>query len=96
MNLPDTLRPKPRWLLYGAAFCGFMAVASCTAGTMGKFKALGSSAHIRCYSGGVLIYEGNSTGKVTSERSSDGYYFIDAADDKLKEVSGNCVIEYGK
>lgn len=61
---------------------------------MGKLSAYGGSANVRCYSAEKLIYEGDSTGKVTSSSSSDGYYFVDRKDNKLKEVSGNCVITY--
>ena len=52
------------------------------------------SAEISCYSGGKLIYSGKSDGKVFSEENSDGYTFIAAEDRKLKEVSGDCVIQY--
>ena len=51
-------------------------------------------ASVTCYSGGKIIYQGKSTGKVFSENSSDGYLFEDAADGKLKEVSGDCIILY--
>lgn len=68
--------------------------AGCTDAGMAKLQALGGSADIKCYSGTMLIYEGSSTGKVQSEANSDGYYFVDEADGKMKEVSGNCVIEY--
>ncbi|AUR92277.1 membrane lipoprotein [Vibrio phage 1.170.O._10N.261.52.C3] len=68
----------------------------CTDATMGKLSAFGGSADIKCYSAEKLIYSGSSTGKVTSESNSDGYYFVDKEDGKLKEVSGNCVIEYKK
>ena len=70
----------------------FMALG--TDATRSKIMAFGSGATIKCYSGGVVIYEGKSTGKIKSEEYSDGYYFKDAADKKLKEVSGNCVIAY--
>lgn len=70
--------------------------AGCTDAGMSKFASLGSSAHIKCYSGTKLIYDGHSTGKVRSEANSDGYYFVDKADGRLKEVSGNCVIDYVK
>jgi hypothetical protein len=66
----------------------------CTDGQFAKLQALGGKGSIRCYSGGKMIYEGESTGKIQSESSSDGYYFVDKADGKLKEVSGNCVISY--
>lgn len=52
------------------------------------------SAEISCYSGGQVIYSGRSDGKVFSEENSDGYTFISADDRKLKEVSGDCIIEY--
>ena len=47
---------------------------------------VGSKAHIKCYSGGVLIYEGHSTGKVSSEENSDGYFFRDKETGKMKEM----------
>ena len=78
-----------------AIIAGIFALAACTDATCAKYGALGDAATIKCYSGGELIYEGRSTGKVRSEQSSDGYYFKDAADGKLKEVSGNCIIVYG-
>lgn len=54
-----------------------------------------ASAHITCYSGGKIIYDGNSEGKPFSEKGSDGYFFRDSSTRKLMEVSGQCVINYG-
>lgn len=71
-----------------------LSLGACTDAQRGKLSAYGGSAKITCYSGTKMIYQGESTGKVTSEASSDGYFFVDKADNKLKEVSGNCVIEY--
>ena len=71
-----------------------IAITGCTDAARGKLFAYGGQAHIKCYSGTTLIYEGTSSGKVNSSESSDGYYFVDAKDNKLKEVSGNCVITY--
>lgn len=59
-----------------------------------KLKALGKSAHVICYSGGVKIYDGYSTGKVQSEENSDGYFFLEKGTSVPKEVSGNCIISY--
>lgn len=84
---------KQRILISSALFFLFLCTA-CTDAQMGKINALGGSASVKCYSGERLIYEGESTGKVSSSESSDGYYFVDKADQKLKEVSGNCVITY--
>lgn len=69
---------------------------ACTDGQLGKLSALGGSANVKCYSAEKLIYDGNSTGKVSSSSQSDGYYFVDKKDGKLKEVSGNCVITYNE
>jgi len=66
----------------------------CTDAQMGKITALGDVAQVDCYSGGVLIYSGLSTGKVSSEANSDGYNFRDSKTGKFMEVSGNCVITY--
>ena len=66
----------------------------CTDAFMGKVASLGSSATIECYSGGKLIYSGTSTGKVSSEQNSDGYFFRDEDTGNVMEVSGNCVITY--
>jgi len=66
----------------------------CTDAAKGKISAYGGTATVVCYSGERLIYSGESTGKVSNSAESDGYYFIDKADNKLKEVSGNCVITY--
>lgn len=71
-----------------------LPLVGCTDASRGKITSLGSSATIKCYSGGTLIYDGRSTGKVRSEAQSDGYYFRDEATSKMKEVSGDCDITY--
>lgn len=71
-----------------------LLLTGCTDAARGKLSAYGGSATIKCYSGTSLIYEGESTGKVKSSTESDGYYFVDKADNLLKEVSGNCIITY--
>lgn len=68
---------------------------ACTSAEVAKFQALGDPAHVVCYSGETVIYDGFSTGKVLSESSSDGYYFKDSKAGRAVEVSGNCVIDYG-
>lgn len=68
-----------------------LLLVGCTDASISKFKQLGGPQHIRCYSGGVLIYEGNSTGKIANEANSDGYYFEDAATGKIVEVSAHCI-----
>lgn len=66
----------------------------CTDAQRGKISALGDNAKIECYSGDKLIYSGFSSGKISNEENSDGYYFRDKKTDKYMEVCGNCVITY--
>lgn len=68
------------------------ALAGCTDGNIARFSALGDAGHITCYSGGTVIYDGKSTGKIGSEESSDGWYFMEEGTKKLIRVSGDCVI----
>ena len=72
----------------------FFSLWGCTDAQMAKFGGLGNEAKVKCWSGGHVIYEGTSTGKVQSEANSDGYFFKDKASGKLMEVSGDCVITY--
>ena len=52
-------------------------------------------ATVTCYSGGKVIFEGESDGKVFSEANSDGYVLFDKKNNgKLTEVSGDCIIRY--
>jgi hypothetical protein len=68
----------------------------CTDASRGKITAIGSPAHIVCYSGGKVIYDGHSTGKILSEKDSDGYFFKSRETGDFQEVSGQCIITYGK
>jgi len=72
-----------------ACTCLLMA---CSDARRAQLGALGSPGHITCYSGGQIIYEGDSTGKIMTEQGSDGWYFNDKATNSLVRVSGDCVI----
>jgi hypothetical protein len=67
------------------------AVVSCSDATKGAYKSLGESRHVVCYSGGVKIYEGDSTGKIENEAQSDGLYFSDK-NGMFVEMNADCVI----
>lgn len=78
--------------LQAVALFVMMGLVGCTDATMAKFDSLGNKSHIACYSGGVPIYEGVSSGKVSNEQNSDGYFFQDKETGRLMEVGGDCVI----
>lgn len=83
-------------LLFLVLSLSTVMMVGCTDAEMGKLVALGNRAHIKCYSGGVLIYDGESSGKVQSESSSDGYYFVPKGNSMPIEISGDCKIQYLK
>lgn len=67
-------------------------LGGCSNANMAKFEAIGKRHLVKCWSGGVLIYESTTTGKIENETKSDGYYFQDEKTSKLVRVSGNCLI----
>lgn len=71
----------------------FLILSGCTNAQKKQWTTLGSPGHITCYSGGKVIYEGYSTGKIASENQSDGWFFEDIKTGKLIRVSGDCVLE---
>lgn len=73
-----------------------IVLSGCSDAAMSKLsnKLTGEAASVKCYSGDKLIYDGVSTGKISTEQSSDGYYFREKSSGDLVEVSGNCLIRY--
>lgn len=65
---------------------------ACTDTTVASWTALGNEHEVKCYSGGQLVYEGRSTGRVESPANSDGWQFKDKKTGYLMEVSGDCII----
>jgi hypothetical protein len=64
----------------------------CTDTQLASIGSYGSPAHIKCFSGSTVIYEGDSTGKVATVQGSDGWEFKDATNGHFIRVSGPCVI----
>jgi hypothetical protein len=69
-----------------------IAISGCTDTGWQKIVAYGEAHSIQCFSGGVEIYKGKSTGKVQSPPNSDGYQFKSQETGLLTEVSGECII----
>jgi hypothetical protein len=65
----------------------------CTDAQMSKFGALGSRHRITLYSGGKQVGQWTSTGAISNEEHSDGFYFKDDATNKIVRLSGTAVIE---
>ena len=45
----------------------FMLLIACTDTEIAQLTAIGEPGHITCYSGGQVIFEGDSTGKIATE-----------------------------
>ena len=67
-------------------------MVSCTDATLSKVGGYGDTFTVKVLGPDTVITY-HSTGKVISEEHSDGYYFTNAANGKLVEVSGNIIIE---
>lgn len=69
-----------------------LALVSCTDASRDKAFGYGKTYKVEVVSGAQIVRTYTSSGKVLSEDSTDGYYFNDAATDKLIEVSGPVII----
>ena len=67
-------------------------MVSCTDATMSKMGGYGDTFTVKILGPDTIITY-HSTGKVISEKGSDGYYFESRETGKLVEVSGNVIIE---
>ena len=71
------------------------AVTGCTDTQRASLDAYGDSARVTCYSGGEVVADDFSTGKVANASNSDGYEFKSKTTGRLAQFSGDCVIDYG-
>ncbi len=65
---------------------------SCTIQDMGEIKSFRKPGHIMCYSGGVKIYEGYSSG--ATEFDNEILEFIDNESKKFVRISGDCIVKH--
>lgn len=82
-------------LTIGILIASAMAVTACTDAMQSKIGSYGDQARITCYSGGVLVFDDFSTGKVNSEENSDGWYFRSVTTQRAISAGGDCRIDYG-
>ncbi len=74
-------------------FTTTIITTSCTDAKIGKIGGIGDEFKIEMVNcDGSVTKSWISTGKVLSEKGSDGYYFIEKKSGKLVEVTGNLVI----
>lgn len=76
------------------AFGIILGFASCKDSTIAQFKSLGTKHYITQYgSDGKILNKWTSTGNISNQAQSDGWYFEDSATHKLVEVTGTLKIE---
>ncbi len=83
---------KVRRLVLGTVLLSVVVISGCSNATWSGVKAWGKEHHIKQFSGGVLIGEWLSTGKIENEEHSDGYYFEDDATRTMISISGDVQI----
>jgi hypothetical protein len=71
-----------------------LVLCSCKDATVAQWRSMGSRHKITMYGcDGKVIGSWTSTGNVSNEKNSDGWYFEDEQTHKLVEVTGALVIE---
>lgn len=74
------------------AFLALATLVGCTQAQCSQATTIGSKAKVTCYSGGTLVYEGVSTGKVMTESNSDGWYFREEGTGDLVRTNADCIV----
>ncbi len=70
-----------------------IGLSSCKDSTRAQFSAMNKPHIVTLYGAtGTVISRWESTGSISNEDNSDGWYFEDAATGKLVEITGTIVI----
>ena len=85
--MKKTFLPFIILLTITASLCG------CKDATRAQFFSIGSKHRVSLYCGDKQIKQWVSTGNVSNEAHSDGYYFEDEETHRLVEISGTVIIE---
>ena len=69
-----------------------LALAGCTDATLSHWTQFGDEAHIQCFSGGQVVYDAHSTGKVQASESGAGVFFKEKESGKFVRLYADCVV----
>lgn len=72
-----------------------ISLSACSEAYFNKQVNYGQAGRVTCNSGGQVIFDDFSTGRIESEEGSDGYYFVASSTGRLVGASGDCTIDYG-
>lgn len=70
-----------------------LSVAGCTDASRAHWSQLGDEAHIQCFSGGQVVYDGTSTGKVAASKSGAGVFFKEKESGKFVRLYADCIVK---
>lgn len=70
-----------------------VTLTGCKDADWAQLKSVGSPHRVTLFSGGQKVGQWTSTGNVSNEDHSDGFYFEDADTHKLIEITGTVTIE---
>ena len=68
----------------------------CTDADMAHMSQYNDPSHVQCFSGGQVIYDGHSTGKIASNKDEDGLYFREKESGKFVRLYADCVVRLDK
>jgi hypothetical protein len=69
-------------------------LAGCTDVERSRMATYGAEATVQCFSGGVLIYDGRSTGTVDANVEFTGFEFREAESGAFVRIRADCVVRY--
>lgn len=75
-------------MVLAAAACGFADAKPAAASR----KVWDLPAHVTCFSGGVIFYEGDSEGTVEHFYRSEGVFFTEKDTHAFMRVNGDCTV----
>ena len=75
-----------------SALIALLVVGGCTDAARARLGSYGDSGEIKCYSAGILIYEGKSTGKINANNHISGFEFKDADTNRFVRIHADCVV----
>lgn len=84
---------KKVFFVLALVICAGITFYGCTDAQWGQYTSLGNSFDVKLYGcDGVIIAEYTSSGKVSEEQGSDGWFFIDAKTGKFIRLAGTVIV----
>ncbi len=84
---------KKVFVVLALMICAGFGLYGCTDAQWGQYSSLGNSFDVKLFScDGNIIAEYTSSGKVSEESGSDGWFFVDAKTGKFIRLAGTTIV----